>query len=1303
MLRRWLSWLAAGMMLASASPARAQSFVVSNYATFTQAIASSNNVITNFLANSRVTVPRGVSLEVATNLIVDGGSNQVVFSGSNVTRIFHVHAGASLSLVSLQLYNGLSTAGGAIFNEGSLMLSNCVVAGNVATNTTGIPGTTGAKNGNGSNGGDGLGASGAGIYSKGPLAIYFSTFTNNTVNAGNGGNGGDGITTFTFGGDGGKGGNGGGANGGAIVALGASNVIYASLFERNECICGLGGAGGLAASGIFGGIGGSGGSGASGNGGAIYCAGKLWMGASFFQLNRVAAGASGPSGTTASGSEVNGSLGGMAQGGAIFLAAGASGSAISNCTMLGNFSQGGAGGGTASGSADISGNGGAAFGAAIASAGTIQVSYCTISTNFSTAGAGGVAQAGGNNGSAGPVAGAEVYASPGSIRLLGTILAGGRRGAAINASGGGDTGFNLSSDASGISQPTSLANRDPLLLATVAVVTTNFSLTTNGVFVTSSTSPTTNFVPPVTTNTMGTNSFTYPTITNFINLVTNLATILSPQSYSYDIILSYSYTNTSGAAQTNFTFTTNFLASNNGGPTPTLALSNASPAIGFIPGIPGISFPLTDQRLFLRVSPTAIGAYDPNAVSSLNTSVGATPNKYQILVVDPSSVIALPAEYDNVTNYTLTTLTNGETNLMFFDPFDKIFTNFLYTTNVTITQTSIGSPGVSTNNFATNIPVPSITGPSIVGLGLGASFIASVNTNVPGLGFQWQLNSTNLVDNAFFSGTTTSNLVLKNIQKTAAGDYTVIAGTTLAYAQTSAVLTVVVTNLGAVAFTAPAANVATRATFVTVRGTVTHADVVTNVTLWMTNLNDGSVVTVPTDLRFGRSTVATWSATVQPDAGTNVLAAQASDDRGFLSPIVTRKFFSIQRAPLSLSYAGDGVGAVAGARNGSLLNIGQTYTLVAHPNTRSLFGYWDVVTNGVSEIAHAENGTLRFLMEADTEITATFIPDEFLASLGTYNGLFYPMETNASGPIGFVSGFTLARTGAYSAKVFAWGFRTNHTITGVLNPNSAAATNSFVLGTNAFTLELQYTGSNITGSAIADGVSPLRLERAVRTNVSAQYTMLLEPLPDNAARGIGYGQMTDRLGAVALSGVLADGTAFSQSVGAASQGEVPLFVPLYTNTGVIAGWFFLNSGYQTNFFWIKPTNAGGLFPQGFTNLLAQENAVWKAPSARSDAINLPTGNAVVSFADGGLDAPLTFGVMPADRTFLVKTNSTVPTNYFLGTLNAKNGLFTARFGTPTATNNAAGVILQTPDLGDIGGGFFLGATNSGSMILTPGQ
>ncbi|HZM05052.1 MAG TPA: hypothetical protein VFC44_18785, partial [Candidatus Saccharimonadales bacterium] len=192
--------------------------VVSNLPTLQTALQSSP-LITNFGTNVTINLTTvGETLQISQNVTIDAGTNFVLFEGNNVTRLFNVRAGARLTLRNLQLHGGVSTNGGAIYSAGTLVISNCVLYGNSATNASGVNGVNNDdSSGDGSSATSGLSAAGAAIYSRGPVTILYSILTNNTVSAGSGGNGGNGASTgFVFGGNGGNGGSGGSAAGAAL-------------------------------------------------------------------------------------------------------------------------------------------------------------------------------------------------------------------------------------------------------------------------------------------------------------------------------------------------------------------------------------------------------------------------------------------------------------------------------------------------------------------------------------------------------------------------------------------------------------------------------------------------------------------------------------------------------------------------------------------------------------------------------------------------------------------------------------------------------------------------------------------------------------------------------------------------------------------------------------------------------------------------------------------------------------------------------------------------------------------------------
>jgi hypothetical protein len=135
-------------------------------------------------------------------------------SGTPDFRLFDVASGASLTLETLTLENGLedgsgnSAEGGALYNQGTLVLSGVTVQSNTAQGSAGTD-----RGGKFKSGGTGADAQGGGIWSNGTLTLENNTTIENNLAVG--GMGGTGIGSRTQGGTGG-----GGFGGGLYVAVG---------------------------------------------------------------------------------------------------------------------------------------------------------------------------------------------------------------------------------------------------------------------------------------------------------------------------------------------------------------------------------------------------------------------------------------------------------------------------------------------------------------------------------------------------------------------------------------------------------------------------------------------------------------------------------------------------------------------------------------------------------------------------------------------------------------------------------------------------------------------------------------------------------------------------------------------------------------------------------------------------------------------------------------------------------------------------------------------------------------------------
>lgn len=151
--RRWLStWLGLvlGVGLLGGGPnAPGATISVCDFASLEEAVAAGGEV--RLGCSGRIAFPR--PLQIFANTTLDATGSEVVFDGQGRTRLFEVTTNARLTLIQLRLESGLrvgartnrleaaSGQGGAVWvDHGSLVASNCIFATNVARGGT-VPST----------------------------------------------------------------------------------------------------------------------------------------------------------------------------------------------------------------------------------------------------------------------------------------------------------------------------------------------------------------------------------------------------------------------------------------------------------------------------------------------------------------------------------------------------------------------------------------------------------------------------------------------------------------------------------------------------------------------------------------------------------------------------------------------------------------------------------------------------------------------------------------------------------------------------------------------------------------------------------------------------------------------------------------------------------------------------------------------------------------------------------------------------------------------------------------------------------
>ena len=160
--------------------------------------------------------------------------------------------------------SGATALGGAVYNSGTISISNCTFTGNTSVGGTGGAGGAGGSGpytGLAASGGAGAAGSGAAVYNtlSGTATIERCTFANNSGTGGDSAAGG--TLSSGFGSNGSRGGD---SLGAGICSIGPSTITNCTLFA-NTVTGGKGGDGGSGPS-----HGGNGGNGGNGLGGGIY-------------------------------------------------------------------------------------------------------------------------------------------------------------------------------------------------------------------------------------------------------------------------------------------------------------------------------------------------------------------------------------------------------------------------------------------------------------------------------------------------------------------------------------------------------------------------------------------------------------------------------------------------------------------------------------------------------------------------------------------------------------------------------------------------------------------------------------------------------------------------------------------------------------------------------------------------------------------------------------------------------------------------------------------------------------------------
>jgi hypothetical protein len=482
-----------------------------------------------------------------------------------------------------------------------------------------------------------------------------------------------------------------------------------------------------------------------------------------------------------------------------------------------------------------------------------------------------------------------------------------------------------------------------------------------------------------------------------------------------------------------------------------------------------------------------------------------------------------------------------------------------------------------------------------------------------------------------------------------------------------------------------------------------------NVAFWLTNVNNG--VTNATNGLAVLVNGTNWSITNTLLPGTNFLAVRSSNSSGLSSPLVTAAFFYQVTSPFQLQVAPPGSGTVTGVAsvaggpapsNDAALFIGEGYKLTAKPVKNWLLANWMVGSSIVGT-----NLTFSFIMESNLVVQANFETNYLVGADGRYDGIFYPSDSQATATnSGLIYNLVLKTNGVYSGKLYLAG--ASYPMSGVFNSagNATETVNRSAAAGGSVTLDLnipsQIAPWQITGSVQgADWISTnLNIyPPAANTNNATNYTLLLpqDTSVSNAPANYGYALITNMAGMIHIGGALSDGTSFTGLVEPLNAlDQFPVYASL-TNKGLLLGQLSLDaSNYGAvpagGLLWFKPPTPKSLYPGEFSAVLEAEGSPWTNSAAA--LAGLFQTNEQLTFSGGGLASNVECAVdLITSNTF-----NTSP-SFASGSINRANGLMTLTFTNASGKKvTAYGAVLQNTNLG---GGFFLGATNAGTITLSP--
>jgi hypothetical protein len=590
---------------------------------------------------------------------------------------------------------------------------------------------------------------------------------------------------------------------------------------------------------------------------------------------------------------------------------------------------------------------------------------------------------------------------------------------------------------------------------------------------------------------------------------------------------------------------------------------------------------------------------------------------------------------------------------------------------------------------------PAITaqpGNQIVGLGQTATFTVTATGSTP-LSYFWRKDATVLTNSA------SPSFAISNAQTNNAGTYSVIVSNSLGTATSS------------------------NATL-TVNTIIVAPGIITQPTNQLVYQGDNALLVVaasgtpPFGYQWRKNGANLVDSTHLSGTHSNLLliSSAVTNDSGRYALVITNSAGSITSRVATLTVTNPtvwtmtvqivGNGTVSPNYNRQALTIGRNYAMTATPGSGYAFSKW---TGGIYSTAPA----LAFVMQRALVLQANFVPSPFLPFTGIYNGLFY--DTNGLGQLssGCIT-LNLASPGSFSGSLQIG--KSKWALAGYFDVNGNATTTVnrgvMVPLTVALQLDLSGNSNQLTGTVTASDNSwtaELTAVLAGKFNVdddpcpaAGTYSLLIPGTPGatQSPAGDGYGNVqVTTAGNVTLSGVLADGTAVTQSGMLSPSGQWALYAPLYVGRGYLLGWLTFTNAPEGDIAgwlgWFRPVQpSSALYTLGFSVMTEAVGSRYTKPPTGTRVLDFTNG--MVVLRDGNLSESFTNQVS-------LNTNNTVvnlSSNGLQLTLNVVNGLFSGKAQDPAtgAYQSFKGIVLQKQNAA---GGFFLNQYQSGEVFFGP--